>query len=144
MAIIILSFFKGLRNYNNQHFDLLFFMISLHFGTSNYLSTHRKTSLLLINNINLVLHSLKIRRRLIQTKYTASFFTVWKETTRKPSKLATAKNIFSSVYVIVTTCFNKCFLFHAIIGRHNFYKGLLPWGSLEPPCSYTFRNKRFE
>ena len=54
----------------NQHFELLFFMISLHFGTSNYLFTYRKTSLILKNVIYLVLSSLEIQRKVIQTKYT--------------------------------------------------------------------------
>ena len=39
------------------------------------------------------------------------------------SKVATAKDIFSSVYVIVTICFDKGFLFHVTTGRHRF-----PWG----------------
>ena len=32
----------------------------------------------------------------------------------KPLNLAAAKNFFSSMYVIGTTCFNECFLFHVI------------------------------
>ena len=38
-------------------------------------------------------------------------------------KVATAKDIFSSVYVIATICFDKGFLFHVKTGRHRF-----PWG----------------
>ena len=61
--------------------------------------------------------------------YHKFFYFVWKETTAKPSKLATAQNFFSSVYFIVTACFHKCFLFHVITGRHCFYKSLLiSWG----------------
>ena len=41
------------------------------------------------------------------------------ETTHKPSKVAAAKNFFSSVYVIDTNCF-KCFLFHVITEKHYF------------------------
>ena len=37
------------------------------------------------------------------------FHSVWKEKAHKPLKAATAKNVSSVVYVIGTTCFNKCF-----------------------------------
>ena len=100
------------------------------FGTSNLLSTYRKTSLILHISVHLVLSSLKIQRRVIPTKYTASFFhSVWKETSPKPWKVPTAKVSFSSVYVKVTICFDNGFLFHVTTRRHCFYKSLLiPWG----------------
>ena len=47
-------------------------------------------------------------------------FTVLKQTTHRTSKVAAEKNIFSSVNLIGATCFNKCFLFYLIIGRHCF------------------------
>ena len=34
------------RGKHNQHFELLYFMINLHFDTSNLLSTYKKTSLI--------------------------------------------------------------------------------------------------
>ena len=34
--------------------------------------------------------------------------------------IATAKNLFSSVYVIGTACFDKLFLFHVTTGRQYF------------------------
>ena len=40
--------------------------------------------------------------------------------TQKPLKVATAKNIFSSVYAIVTTWFDKCYLLHVITERYCF------------------------
>ena len=40
----------------------------------------------------------------------------------KTSKVATAKKLFSSMYVAGTTFFNECFLFHVITGRHLFYR----------------------
>ena len=49
-------------------------------------------------------------------------------------KSITAKNFIHSVPVIVSknvliNCFDKCFLFYVITGRHCFYKSLLiPWG----------------
>ena len=44
---------------------------------------------------------------------------------------------------MVTTCFDKCFLFYVITGRHCFYKTLLrPWG--QPPCSCAPWNMSFE
>ena len=54
------------------------------------------------------------------------FLLCLKIATPKPSKVATAKNFFSSVYVLVMTCFDKCFFFlHVITERHCFYKSLL-------------------
>ena len=35
-------------------------------------------------------------------------------------KVAAAKTLFSSVYVIGTTCYDECFLFSLITGRHCF------------------------
>ena len=70
------------------------------------LFTCKKKSLLLINSINLGLPSLEILRRVIQTKNTTSFITLFEKkglTNRKKKK-----NI-SSVYVIVTTFFDKYF-----------------------------------
>ena len=37
------------------------------------------------------------------------FYSVQIETTHKPSKVAAAKNVFSSVYVIDATCLDECF-----------------------------------
>ena len=38
----------------------------------------------------------------------------------KPLKVAEPKVIFFSVYVIGIVCFDDCFLFHVITGRHCF------------------------
>ena len=45
-----------------------------------------------------------------------------------------AKNVFCSVYVIGITCFDQCFLFYVITGRHYvFYKSLsLLWVVFQP------------
>ena len=40
------------------------------------------------------------------------FYSVRMKTTFKPSKIAAAKLLFSSVYVIDTTCPDECFFFH--------------------------------
>ena len=100
---------------------LLFFTIKLHFVTLNQMSTYRKLNLLLTSSIYLVLLPLEMQRRLKQTKiyHTFSYF-VWKETTHKPLKVAAAKSLFSSVYIIGTTCFDECFSFYVITKRHYF------------------------
>ena len=47
-----------------------------------------------------------MQRKLIQTKVHYKFlYSVAKETTHKPSKVAAAKSVSSGVYVINTTCF---------------------------------------
>ena len=41
-------------------------------------------------------------------------------------EVVAAKKSFSSVYIIDTTCFDECFLFHMITGRHYFlYKFII-------------------
>ena len=57
----------------------------------------------------------------MQTKVYTSFFTMSeKERTHEPSKVAAAKNLFSSVYVIDAACFDECFLFHVKTRNHCF------------------------
>ena len=61
----------------------------------------------------------RIAKTLEQTKvYHAVSNFVWKETIHKPLQLVVANTLFSSVFVIGTTCFDKCFLFHVITGRY--------------------------
>ena len=76
-----------------------------------------KLNLLLTNSICLVVSSLEMQRRLIQTKF---FYSASKETTHKPSKVAAAKNFSSRAHVIDTSCFDECFLFHLITGSRCF------------------------
>ena len=52
-------------------------------------------------------------RRLIQSKvYYKLFYFVSKEASHKPLKVAAAKKSFPSVFIIDTTYFDECFLFH--------------------------------
>ena len=48
------------------------------------------------------------------------FYSVWKEVPHKLLKVTAARKYFSSVYIIDTTSFGECFLFHVITGRHYF------------------------
>ena len=82
--------------------------------------TYGKLNLLLINGINLVFSYLEMQRRFIETNLYKFFHSVWKGTAHKPSKVTTAEYFFPSVYVIGTACFEECFLFRVIIGRHYF------------------------
>ena len=50
-----------------------------------------------------------------------TFLLCQKRNVYKPLKVAAAKKSFASVYIIDTTCFDECFLFHTITGRHNFF-----------------------
>ena len=68
--------------------------------------------------------------------YYKLFYSVWKEMSHKPLKVAAAKKYFSSLY---PTCFDECFLFHAITGRHYFYTNLsLPRGLVQKLSSNMF------
>ena len=67
-----------------------------------------------------------MQKRLIQTKvYYKLSYSVWKETSHKPLKVAAAKKYFPNVYIIDTTFFDKCFLFYVITRRHYFFTNLL-------------------
>ena len=100
---------------------LLFFTINLHFVTSNQISIYRKLNLPLTNSIYFVFLPLEMQKRLKQTKVCHAFsYFIWKETTHKPLKVAAAKSLFSSVYIIGTTCFDECFSFYVITRRHYF------------------------
>ena len=100
--------------------QLMFFPINLHFVKSNK-STYRKLNLPFTSSIYFVFLPLEMQKRLELTKAYHSFsYFVWKETIYKPLKVAAAKSLFSSVYVIGTTCFDECFLFYVISGRHYF------------------------
>ena len=70
------------------------------------MSTYGKLNLLLINSIYLVFSSLEMESRLMQAKLHCKFFySVWIETTHKPSNVAAAKGF----YVAGTTYFDECF-----------------------------------
>ena len=68
-----------------------------------------------------------MQRRLIQTKvyYQLLLYSVRKETSHKPWKVVVAKKSFPSVYIMDTTCFDECFLFRVITGRHCFLYKLI-------------------
>ena len=82
--IITINYF-GFHHKNrwelNQQFALLFLKINWHFVTLNQISKYRKLNLAFGN-------------RPVHTKVYYTFFTVWKETTHKPLKIATAKKPF--------------------------------------------------
>ena len=108
---------------------LLFFTINLHFVTSNQLSTCRKLNLPHTCSIYFVFLPLEMQKRLKQTKVCHMFsYFIWKETTHKPLKVAAAKSLFASVYIIGTTCFDECFSFYVITKRYFFRESsLLLW-----------------
>ena len=87
-----------------------------------------------------------MQKRLIQTKVSYKlFYSLWKETSHKPLKVAAAKKSFQSVYIIDTTCFDECFLFYMITGSSIFYTNLsLPCGLVQPPCCCVLWNKYFQ
>ena len=120
MKVIFVSATKIDENTTNIS-KLLFFTINLHFVTSNQISTFRKLNLLLSSSIYFVFLPLEMQKRLKQTKVCHAFsYFIWKETTHKPLKVAAAKSLFSSVYIIGTTCFDECFSFYVITKRHYF------------------------
>ena len=97
---------------------LVFLKINLHFDTSDKISTNRKyLKNFLITSKYLVFFSLEMQRRLVQTKvYYKLCYSVSKETSHKPFKVAAAENSFPNI--IDTTWFRECFLFCMITRRH--------------------------
>ena len=99
-AIILLSV-KKKKKKGNQYYKLLFFKINLLFVPSNQIFTYR--------NLNLVLTTviywssfLEVQWRHMQTIKTHTlFFCVWKDTTLKPLKVATAKTLFPVCMLLV-------------------------------------------
>ena len=83
--------------------------------------------------------SREMQRRLIQTKvYYNLFYSVSKEASHKPLKVAGAKKSFPRVFIIDTTCFDECFLFYVITGKSMFYTNLtLPRDLTPPPCYWV-------
>ena len=75
------------------------------------------------------------------------------KTTHNPSKVAAAVCIcvlyvymfFYSVYVVDATCFNECFLFHVITGKHYFLqKFLATMRFVQPPyCCFIWNKSVF-
>ena len=98
---------KEPRNYNctlfiyknkrkkDKHFKL-FFLVFLHFGTSNYLHIEKQ-----IYSFHFVLSSLEIQRRDIQTKYTTSFLPCLKRNDSQTFQSTTAKNFFWSFMLLL-------------------------------------------
>ena len=123
-------YLKELRNYKRKLFlcppqkwakqnQLLFFTINLYFATSNQISTYRELNLPLSSSIYFGFLPLEMQKRLKQTKVCHAFsYFVWKETTHEPLEMAATNSLFSSVYVIGTTCFDECFSFYVITKRH--------------------------
>ena len=63
-----------------------------------------------------------MQRRLVQARvYYKSFYSISKEASHKPLKVATAKKSFPSVFVIDVTCFDECFLFHVMTENSIFF-----------------------
>ena len=100
------------RNSTNVRFRLLFLKINLHFVTSNQISSYGKLNLPL-------LYSTNARKTLTdRTSILHVFYSVRKETTHKPLKIAAAENLLSVLFILGVTCFNEWFLSYVINGRH--------------------------
>ena len=86
------------RRKHNQHFELLYFIINIHFGASNQLSACSKINLLFINTIYLVLSSLEIKRTLTQIEvfYRLLLLCLKINNSQNFRSIATVKNLFSS------------------------------------------------
>ena len=109
---------------NNQYFEQLFFMINLHFGTSNNYLHVEKKNLRLINSI--FWSSLENEEDWYRPKYTTIFLLSLKRNNSQTFKtMVTAIKVFSIISAIGTTCFDIYSLFRMITGRHCFLKFII-------------------
>ena len=104
------------RRKHNRHFGTSFFYDKF---TLWHIKLHKEKQVYEKYLIGLIFSGISKKIHTSQVYY-KFFYSVWKETTNKPSKVVTSETFFSSVYVIVITCFDKCFLFHMITGRNCF------------------------
>ena len=78
-----------------QCFKLLFLKPNFHFDASNWISTCRKSNLLLVNSTYLIVSTLLMQRRFMQTKVRFKFcYSVRIEITHIPSKVVAVKKFF--------------------------------------------------
>ena len=108
------------RQKHNQHFKTAVFTINLHFVKLKQMSTYRKLNLPLTSSIFCLPTCRNAKKTCTDPSIPLVFLLYWKERTFKPLKVAAAKTLFSSVYAIDTNCFDECFLFFVIAGRHYF------------------------
>ena len=103
----------------------------LHFSVSDFISTYRKLNVLLINGIHLVVSSLVMQMRLIQTKV---YY-----------KLAAAKKVFSKGlyhwynllrWMLFAPCDNRKTFFYTNLSSLS--------GLVQPPCCCVLWSKYFE
>ena len=102
------------------------------------LSKYRKINSLLINSIYLIISSLEVQKKTHTDQSIPQVFLLClKRNDSQPFKtIPTTKNLFSSGYVIGTTCFDKMFLFLWQLEDNNFYKSSsLPQATFQLPCS---------
>ena len=108
LHVFFLPFLKELQNCNcncnlNQRFKLLFFKISLDFGTSDYISTYGKLNLLPINSIFLVFPSRERQRTLMQTKvyYKLSLFSLKRSVSQTFKSSSCKKSLFQACLLLI-------------------------------------------
>ena len=130
---------------HNQNFELLFFMINLHFThKTNYL--HIEKQLYFPKTVFMWSYFLWKFKEESYTPGILHFFQfAWKEMTHKLSREATAKVFFSPVCILLLHLAPiNVFLFHVINQRHCFlWKSIDTLMSLQPPCSCTLWSKWF-
>ena len=103
-----------------------FLKIRYTLGKSNLKSTWRKLKLLLLNLLFIWPFLLyKCNGDSFKQNILPRFYSLWKERTHKASSESNAKDFFSSVHVIGTSCFDERFLLHVINGWCFFQKNIL-------------------
>ena len=83
---------------HNQHNEMVFSVLNIHFGTSNYNMQQNKCTS--YKHLFGLLSSKKPKQTRTDQSTLQVSCSVWKEATHKPSKVATEKNVIFSVYVI--------------------------------------------
>ena len=108
-----------------KNFNLLFFIINLHFVTSNQIFTYTKLISLLTS----------LMTQTCQSWPHVFFLLCLRRNNPQTFKGTATKTLFSSVHVITKTCFDECFLFHVRTGRRYFlWKLIVTLRFFKSPC----------
>ena len=124
---------------------LLSFTLNLHFITSNQISTYRKLTLPHKQYLFRLLTSRNTKKTQADHIMPHVFLLCLKRNDPQTFNVAAPKSLFSSVYIIGRTCFDKRFSFYVITGRHYFsWKFIVTLGLFQASFYFFLWSQCFE
>ena len=121
--------YKSKRKHN-QHSELLFLMINGYFDTPNYLHIEKQDY---FSKTVIIWFYFPLKSEENLFRWVHYFLLIClKRSISQTFKSSNCEKFFSSMHVIVTTRFDKCFLFHVIAERQTLFFIKLDWYSEVP------------